>query len=246
VTSLRVRVANRFPGLGDCWRTLRAWRDRAALPRATYAEFGEDEWVARALDGLDLAGAIYVDVGAFHPTSLSNTYLFYRRGRRGVVVEPNPQLWALHRRIRPEDVAVCAACGSRAAVAELYRFSTPADASVVAARVDHNVSRKHLRPLPSFHVPVLPLDTILEAVPHDWIFLLSVDTEGFDTEVLRGASRALERSLYACVEVLSAEAERSVSEVLAPRGFRLVHRTSRNRLFENPAVRTRRSEEPKV
>jgi hypothetical protein len=55
---------------------------------------------------MDLRGGIYVDVGANHPTSISNTFLLYRHGLHGVTIEPNPELSQLHRRFRRRDVVV--------------------------------------------------------------------------------------------------------------------------------------------
>ena len=46
----------------------------------------------------------YVDVGAYHPKLLSNTYLFYKKGWRGICVDPNPEMASLFRVARPRDV----------------------------------------------------------------------------------------------------------------------------------------------
>jgi hypothetical protein len=63
------------------------------------------DFVARAMHVDEVT---YLDIGAHHPTRLSNTYLFYKRGFQGVVVEPDPELMGAIRRVRPRDV-----CGKR-------------------------------------------------------------------------------------------------------------------------------------
>ena len=67
----------------------------------SYAEAGEDVIVAGILDRFHMARITYLDVGAFLPIYNNNTYLFYQKGMRGVLVEPNidliPELKATHR-----------------------------------------------------------------------------------------------------------------------------------------------------
>ncbi|TYL85865.1 FkbM family methyltransferase [Bradyrhizobium cytisi] len=79
---------------------------------ASYAQAGEDV----ILEGILAAklcksqrswkSVFYVEIGANHPISTSNTYLMYQRGAQGVLVEPNPELGALIRTVRPRDVLV--------------------------------------------------------------------------------------------------------------------------------------------
>lgn len=44
----------------------------------SFAQFGEDLFIDNYFDMKD-AGC-YIDVGAFHPFNISNTYMFYKRG----------------------------------------------------------------------------------------------------------------------------------------------------------------------
>ncbi|MET4031037.1 MULTISPECIES: FkbM family methyltransferase [unclassified Bradyrhizobium] len=79
---------------------------------ASYAQAGEDV----ILEGILAAklcksqrsweSVFYVEIGANHPISTSNTYLMYQRSAQGVLVEPNPELGALIRTVRPRDVLV--------------------------------------------------------------------------------------------------------------------------------------------
>ena len=67
----------------------------------------------------------YLDIGAHHPTQFSNTYLFYKRGFRGVLVEPDPELMASIRGARPRDVCIEAGVGIEAATtAQFFVMST--------------------------------------------------------------------------------------------------------------------------
>ncbi|MBB4189803.1 FkbM family methyltransferase [Sinorhizobium terangae] len=79
---------------------------------ASYSHAGEDVIVEGILAARlcksqrSWASVFYVEIGANHPISTSSTYLMYQRGARGVLVEPNPELEAMIRTARPEDVLV--------------------------------------------------------------------------------------------------------------------------------------------
>src|SRR6185369_13784792 len=69
----------------------------------SYAQQGEDLVVKNVLAVLGISTPSYLDIGAHHPVKSSNTYLFYRGGGRGVLVEPNPTYVKLLREQRKED-----------------------------------------------------------------------------------------------------------------------------------------------
>lgn len=72
--------------------------------KRSYAQSGEDV-VVDAILSRQKTG-FYVDIGAYHPKVFSNTYLFYKRGWRGICVEPNPEAKILFQVARPRDVFV--------------------------------------------------------------------------------------------------------------------------------------------
>lgn len=69
----------------------------------SYSQCGEDMIVDFLFAWLGLKNISYLDIGAHHPTWLSNTYHFYRRGNRGVLIEPDEDLCHGLREKRPED-----------------------------------------------------------------------------------------------------------------------------------------------
>ena len=56
---------------------------------------------------------LYVDIGAYSPKRHSNTYAFYRRGWRGINVDPTPGTMRGFRLVRPGDVNVELGVSSR-------------------------------------------------------------------------------------------------------------------------------------
>jgi FkbM family methyltransferase len=239
VSPLRRRLANRLPQLGSLLRLWRAVYDTATPTRKSYAEHGEDEWVVDALRGRDLTSGIYVDVGAFHPSRMSNTYRLYRQGLHGVLVEPNPELVRLLRWFRPRDVVIAAGCDAVPSARPLFLYTTPADSSFSEARIARNEIEKGLRRRASPLVPLLPLDAILAAVVHEWVYFLSIDAEGLDDRVLEGASRVLEKTFLVCVETLPTNPgiEARVLSMMEHARFELVHAISHNRFFRSTRLR---------
>lgn len=77
--------------------------------RISFSQFGEDLILQHLLPDK----GFYIDVGANHPVTHSNTWLFYQNGWRGITVEPNPCLAGLHRTRRPRDVVLAAAVGKK-------------------------------------------------------------------------------------------------------------------------------------
>jgi len=73
----------------------------------------------------------YIDVGANHPTKLSNTYRLYREGFTEIVMEPYCSLLRLHHMIRPNDLHLGIGCGDMSA---LPKSSTPPPTSSALSR----------------------------------------------------------------------------------------------------------------
>jgi FkbM family methyltransferase len=227
-------LATHAPWLGPPVRYLRAARDALLPARGSYSQHGEDAWLADRLTAYDLSASIYVDVGASHPTTISNTYLFYRRGLHGITIEPNLEYLALHRRFRPRDMILAAGCGSRAGAAVLEVSKTPVLSRMRAAGGSlPSMAARNPAVLRHDLVPLLPLDAVLRGVAFDWIFLLSIDAEGLDLDVLRGADETLRRVLFVCVEANGDEERAAIQSHLEGRGFALETAMACNLIFRN-------------
>ena len=89
----------------------------------TYAQAGEDLILANLFYKLSIGNPSYLDIGANHPSYISNTYYFYLRGSRGVCVEPNPYLFKKIERLRKHDTVLNVGVGlSEQSEADFYLF----------------------------------------------------------------------------------------------------------------------------
>lgn len=71
---------------------------------------GCDRIVASLLRDVE-SGGFYVDVGAHHPITNSNTYYFYRKGWTGIAIDGSEKYKADWQRERPGDVVLNAWVG---------------------------------------------------------------------------------------------------------------------------------------
>ncbi len=174
--------------------------------RLSYAQQGEDLVLQAVFEHLGIARPRYLDIGAFHPTIGSNTFLFYVQGSRGVLVEPNPPMAALLRRARPGDVVLD--------VGVSVDGSTEADYYVLRDRPQLNTfSRQQVDryvaeagPGAVEAVVRMPLralgDILAEHFAHAPPDLLSIDVEGLDLPLLQSLDLSRHRPAVVCVETL--------------------------------------------
>lgn len=182
--------------------------------KESYAQMGEDLVVDHYLS--EREHGTYVDIGAYEPIFLSNTYLFYKRGWKGVCVEPNALLANNYRETRPNDRFFTEACG----VGDLKFKLSDEHPSLSKVSVDG--------------VPVKsrPLSEYLAMHPH--VDLLSVDSEGMELDILKSNDWATYRPTCIVVEVIdyvTKQKHQEVIDYLKLQGYGLVCDNSINAVF---------------
>jgi len=186
--------------------------------RFTYAQHGEDV-IAEAL--LPESTGFYVDVGAFHPVSISNTYLFYRKGWRGIVVDPAPQFADLYQRRRPEDKLLdCAVSedeGER-------RFEVMQAGETSRLQGSESLVASDQKPMRLIQVRCRRLDSIFgEHLPAgQTVDFLTVDAEGHDLSVLRSNDWQKYRPRLVAVEDTLPVAHSPICSFLAQQAYQPV------------------------
>lgn len=153
------------------------------LGKRSFAQSGED-LIAWGELGRKKRG-YYIDIGAYHPKLFSNTYLFYKKGWRGICVEPNPEMAPLFRWLRPKDRFLKLGVGESKKLS-YFQFEDSAANTFSEKQARKNIVEAGRKLKGKTLVPVMSLKTILEKyLPKGQkIDLLSVDVEGMDLEVL--------------------------------------------------------------
>ena len=149
----------------------------------TYSQFHEDLIIDNLLackkDGF------YVDVGANHPTELSNTKKFYDRGWNGINIEPNPILikGLIEQRKRDLNLNIGIAPEKGELTFYLLSADTLSTFDYKSAQLNARIHGEKIKS--ELSVKVSQLKEVLEKNNVKEIDFMSVDTEGFDLAVLQ-------------------------------------------------------------
>ena len=222
--SIKSVIRTRFPSTRIVKSWLVAWKDSLSSVSATYSQTGEDRLLSDLFQKRGITSGRYIDVGANHPTKLSNTYRLYREGFTGIVVEPNRSLLRLHRMIRPKDLHLGIGCGDKAAVLSFQH----ATSHVLSGFESDGLKTESFRGAEL--IPVLPLDLVMESIPDKEFIVLSIDVEGFDLQVVLGAPETLKRTRFVVIE--GYESDSKMMDVFTKSGFELIDKTKHNLVFE--------------
>lgn len=198
--------------------------------KRSYAQSGEDIIVDIELSKKNKG--VYVDVGAFHPKQFSNTYLFYKRGWSGVVIEPRSEAKEAFEKVRPRDRFVGMGVAKKKDVLEYFEFADKATNTFSAKQAEINIKEAGRKQVGMTNVVVMPLRDILasnglEGVEID---LMSVDVEGMDLEVLQSNDWNKFKPRVLIVEDLEFDLENPkaspVVKYLLGLGYKLVAKTT--------------------
>jgi FkbM family methyltransferase len=182
----------------------------------SFAQNGEDllawDYFERKTAGF------FVEVGANHPTRLSQTWFLEQRGWKGILVEPLPACCEELRAVRKNSRVVQAAAGAQSGEAVL---------NVAKSDVwSHLGDDKDLEVVDRITVAVRTLDDILSECQAPQLDLLSVDTEGMELDVLKGLNLEKHRPSLLLVEDHMDSLD--VYFYLKRHGYKLVKRTPPN------------------
>lgn len=148
----------------------------------SYAQNWEDIEIEKMLS--TKKRGFYVEIGAYHPSRLSNSYRFYKSGWQGVVAEPNPGIRAKFAKIRPRDRFVGVGIGAEGGEMTYYRYLIPALNTFSKKQVKIN-QKNGYQVWRRDKIEIVEIGTFLKQyVGQRNIDLLSLDTEGWDEKIL--------------------------------------------------------------
>lgn len=148
----------------------------------SYSQFGEDRIIESCFVGQE--HGVYVDVGCNHPVMYSNTWKLYRRGWRGVAVDPNPDLVSEFKKVRPKDIAIQKVVSNGIEPVDFYFSKTSNLVSGIGEKREGHWQRTEENSTVESCTPVRLCDLLEEHKIPSQFELLSVDVEGHELEVL--------------------------------------------------------------
>lgn len=205
----------------------------------SYSQCGEDMIIDFLFAWLGVEKIAYLDVGAHHPTWLSNTYYFYARGERGILIEPDEDLCAGLRQKRPRDTVLnLAVATSGEDEVDMYVMTSRTLNTLDRAQAEELVAGGRERIEAVRKVRLAGINEILSeqfgaAKPN----LVSLDIEGLDLEILRAWDYSRFRPEVFCVETLTYTEDNSerklneIIELMISKGYRAYADTYVNTIF---------------
>lgn len=157
----------------------RLWMQRV---RGSYSQHGEDLGIDRLLNFP--THGFYVDVGANDPDRFSNTRRFYDRGWCGINIEPDPVLYQRLVSRRPRDTNLNIGVSRSVSTLDFYHLF-PNTLSTFSKPFAEEYQRLGYKLEYVSQVQTKPLSQVFWEHSVSMIDFISIDTEGFDLQVLQ-------------------------------------------------------------
>jgi FkbM family methyltransferase len=147
----------------------------------SYSQTGEDRIIQNCFD-CKLNG-YYVDVGSNHPIKWSNTFLLYKNGWHGIVIDANKELINLHRKIRKNDKALCEVVSDSESEVVFTEFYDSVVSSLSSNHVEEWSQKRAVKSQKRIDPVTLQSIFVKNNCPRTFD-LLCIDVEDHDYEVL--------------------------------------------------------------
>jgi FkbM family methyltransferase len=180
----------------------------------SYSQEGEDLILQRIFN--DRKDGFYIDIGAHHPKRFSNTYIFYKKGWRGINIDPMPGSMSSFNKYRNGDINLEIGISSKEQELKYFIFNERAlntfNAIEAELKVFENPNKYFLKETKI--IKTYSLATILNKYLKESqvIDFLSVDVEGLDLEVLKSNDWNKYKPNYILVEELRSTLEEVFSK----------------------------------
>ena len=173
--------------------------------KTSYSQVGEDLIVDYLFTSLNCKEIKYLEIGTNQPVLCNNTYLFYKRGCRGVCIEPDVEMVGFIKAKRPGDTVLNVGIGlSDQPQAPFYLFpgllngwSTFSEAEAKIRQTESGIAFRRLL------VPLKTINSIIEEYFDSCPNFISLDVEGLDLDILRSLDFTRYRPDVICVETIS-------------------------------------------
>jgi len=201
--------------------------------QSSYSQKGEDIIIDKLLKNKKTG--FYVDVGANHPTAYNNTYHFYLKRWHGINIEPNKSNIKLFNELRTGDINLNIGIGNKEKTLNFYEFDAHMLSTFSKSEAEKYKKQgyvlKHIE-----KVPVKKLSTVLEKYSKGKkIDFISIDTEGYDLEVLKSNDWKKFRPKVICIESASFGYEKDYAKVqanfLSKQGYSKAAQTRLNSIY---------------
>lgn len=207
----------------------------------SFSQFGEDIIMIKMLERYNVNDISYLDIGANDPVNGSNTYNFYLRGNKGVLVEPNSDLCSKIRQVRSRDriLNVGISDGSLSE-ADYYMFAPQYCGMNTFSKEE--ASRYESNGYKVVNTVKVALKDVNELIAENFDgppVVISLDVEGFDETILRKLDFNRFAPLLICVETVEFSRDKefvkrtNIIDFMQGKGYFVFADTNVNTIFCN-------------
>jgi FkbM family methyltransferase len=152
----------------------------------SYSQAGEDRIVEYLFSSMGINEISYIDIGANDPVNGNNTYHFYNKNNKGVLVEPDSIYHNRMKETRPDDLLINAAISDEEnEKADLYVFDVPALNTLSKEEADQRIRSGVYKLIEKRRIEQITIETIIKKyLKNRCPELISLDVEGVDYKVL--------------------------------------------------------------
>ena len=144
----------------------------------------------------------YVDVGAFHPFRINNTYALYKKGFRGINIDISATSIDFFNLARSDDINLNIGASNKFENKIFYSkknlsFHNTFSKSLAESKIQNEPFKKR------YYIECKPLTQIIDDTKfsNKKIDFLNIDAEGHDYEVLRGLDLKKYSPKIICIEI---------------------------------------------
>ena len=193
----------------------------------SYSQYREDEKIAEFCP--ESVGR-FVDIGSSLPRRFSNSYLFYRRGWKGIAIDAKSDLKIFWCILRPRDTFIKSGI-SDGTTQDFYEMERGLSSTFNKDYRNSLQEKRHRLVIKTAKIETLKLSQILEThfdsiVPRDPVFF-SIDVELHEVYVLNSNNWHRFKPRVICIEdwPLLEHEDMSISSILLAQGYCLIEQS---------------------
>jgi FkbM family methyltransferase len=203
----------------------------------SFSQDGEDVVLNSFYENRKKHKGFYVDIGAHHPFRFSNTQYFYKKGWRGINIEPTVHLYKTFKRHRRKDINLNIGISNSPSSLTFYEFNEPALNGFDKELSTKRDSEGKYKIINTREIKVQRLSDVLDKnLPKNKeIDFFNIDVEGLDLDVLHSNNWDKYSPNYILIEGnvnFNNISQNEIYNYLSEKKYRLSARTRRTFLFE--------------
>jgi len=168
------------------------------IKKKTYSMNGEDIFINNYFKKKT---GFYVDVGAYHPLELNNTYLLYKKGWNGINIDINSLSIDYFNYLRPDDININIAISNKKTTKTIYYQKSKSPLNTLKLKQAKKIFLGNFK---KKKIKTEILTTIINKTKFSGkkISFLNIDTEGNDFEILKSLDFIKYKPKLICVELI--------------------------------------------